>query len=232
MQIDINADLGEGAGADAALMPLITSANVSCGFHAGDPEGIRATLELAREQGVVVGAHPGFPDRANFGRVEQTLTDRALGSLLHYQLGALAGLARASGVSVRYVKPHGALYHQACREERVARAVAAVAFQHGLAVMGLPGSALASACAALKVPFVGEGFADRRYRPDGSLVPRSDPGAFVDDPEEAVAQVQRLVTRQQIRTICVHGDNPEALAFVNAVRAALISHGFKFKAFA
>jgi UPF0271 protein len=232
MLIDLNADLGEGAGTDAELMPLVTSANVSCGFHAGDPDAIRATLELAREHGVAVGAHPGYPDREHFGRRELDLTDRQLGTLGFYQIGALQGLARAAGVPVRYVKPHGALYNQACRDDRVAKPVVAAAYLSGLAVVGLPGSQMEAVAKAVNVPFFGEGFADRRYRPDGSLVPRSDPRAFVDNPDEAVAQVERLIREQGVRTICVHGDNPEAVAFVKAVRAALLARGFTLKPFA
>jgi|SRR5579883_2094280 len=232
MEIDLNADLGEGAGTDAELMPLLTSANVSCGFHAGDPDGVRETLALAAARGVAVGAHPGYPDREHFGRRDHDLTDRQLGTLLFYQLGALQGLARAAGVPVRYVKPHGALYNQACRDARVAKPVAAAAFLSGLAVVGLPGSELEAAARVVGVRFVAEGFADRRYRPDGSLVPRSDPGAFVDDPGEAVAQVEWLIREKGVRTVCVHGDNPEAVAFVGAVRDVLLARGLTLKAFA
>jgi UPF0271 protein len=232
MDIDLNADLGEGAGTDAELMPLVTSANVSCGFHAGDPDGVRDTLDLARRNGVVVGAHPGYPDREYLGRRDLDLTDRQLGTLLFYQLGALAGLARVAGVPVRYVKPHGALYNQACRDAHFAKPVAAVAALNGLTVVGLPGSQLEAAAKAVNVPFFAEGFADRRYRPDGSLVPRSEPGAFVDNPSDAVAQVEWLIPEKGVRTICVHGDNPEAVAFVRAVRDALLARGFTLKPFA
>jgi UPF0271 protein len=232
MLIDLNADLGEGAGTDAALMPLVTSANVCCGAHAGDWDTIRRTLELARDHGVAVGAHPGYPDRDHFGRRELAVADPELGKRLSFQLGALAGLAHEVGVPVRYVKPHGALYNQACRDPQFAKPVAAAAATFGLAVVGLPGSHLEAAAGAANVPFFAEGFADRRYRPDGSLVPRSEPGAFVDDPREAVAQVGRLIREQGVRTICVHGDNPEAVAFVRAVRDALLAGGFTLTAFA
>jgi UPF0271 protein len=232
MLIDLNADLGEGSGTDAELMPLITSANVSCGFHAGDPDTIRETLGLARQHGVAVGAHPGYTDREHFGRRDLDLTERQLGTLAFYQIGALQGLARAAGVPVRYVKPHGALYNQACRDARVAKPVVAAAYLSGLAVVGLPGSQLEAATKAVNASFFAEGFADRRYRPDGSLVPRSDPGAFVDNPGEAVAQVERLIRELGVRTICVHGDNSQAVAFVKAVRDALLARGFTLKPFA
>lgn len=230
MLIDLNADLGEGAGADAELMPLLTSANVCGGLHAGGPDALRAAVELAAKHGVAVGAHPGYDDRANFGRRDQALTGPQLGSLLAYQIGAVQAVARLVGVGVRYVKPHGALYTQACRDEHYAVPVMGVALLHGLTVVGLPGSVLEGVCRG-KVPFVAEGFADRRYRPDGSLVPRTDPGAFVHDAEEAAAQVERLIRDRGVRTVCVHGDNPEAVAFARAVRETLLARGFALKAF-
>jgi UPF0271 protein len=231
MLIDLNADLGEGAGADADLMPLVTSANVCGGLHAGGPDALRAAVELAAEHGVAVGVHPGYDDRQNFGRRELALTGPQLGSLVAYQVGAVQAVARLVGVGVKYLKPHGALYNQACRDESVARPVMGVAVLHGLAVVGLPGSVLEDVCRG-KVPFVAEGFADRRYRPDGSLVPRTEADAFVHDPAEAVAQVERLIRDRGVRTVCVHGDNPEAVAFARAVREALLARGFTLKAFA
>ena len=230
MHLDLNADLGEAAGSDADLMPLITSANVGCGFHAGDADTTRAALELAREHGVAVGAHPGYPDRVNFGRVEHIVDARQVGTLCCYQVGALLGLARAVGVPVRFVKLHGALYHQACRDPDLAGPVVAVALLHGLAVVGLPGSALEAVAARANVPFIAEGFADRRYRPDGTLVPRTESDAFVHDPAEAVAQIDRLVRDHGVRTVCVHGDGPTAVAFTTAVRAGLLGHGWTIRA--
>ncbi|HEY1189799.1 MAG TPA: 5-oxoprolinase subunit PxpA [Gemmata sp.] len=228
MEIDLNADLGEGAGFDADLMPLITSANVCCGLHAGGPSEIAATLKLAEPFGVAVGAHPGYADRANFGRREQALTPDEVSTLCRYQIGALMGLAPR----VRYVKPHGALYNQACRDRELACAVVEVATGYDLAVVGLPGSQLEAAANRLNGRFVPEGFADRRYTPDGSLVPRTEPGAFVHSPEEAVTQAEWLIREKGVRTLCVHGDNPEAVAFTAAVRAALRARGFTLKAFA
>jgi len=230
MQIDLNADLGEGAGFDAELMPLITSANICCGLHAGGPGEIARTLALANKHGVAIGAHPGYADREYFGRRELMLDNRELISLCVYQLGALQALAEALGMGVHYVKPHGALYNQACRDRETADLFVIAAAQFHLPVVGLPGSQLEAACVD-RVSFVPEGFADRRYRPDGSLVPRSEPDALVDSPDEAVKQVEWLVRDKKVQTICVHGDNPDALAFTKAVRAALLAGGYELKYF-
>lgn len=231
MTIDLNADLGEGAGFDAELMPLITSANVCCGRHAGSASDIAATLALARHHGVAVGAHPGYDDRAHFGRRELHLSEQELAALIAAQLAALDELARACGVALRYVKPHGALYNQAAREVSIARVIAETAANWRLPVVGLPGSVLARECER-RSGFIPEGFADRRYRPDGSLVPRTEPDALIHDPEAAVAQVAELIRATGIRTICVHGDNPQAVAFARAVRESLLARGFQLKPFA
>ncbi|MBX9624301.1 MAG: LamB/YcsF family protein [Gemmataceae bacterium] len=235
MEIDLNADLGEGAGHDAELMPLITSANVCCGAHAGGPEVIWDTLELAHKHGVVVGAHPGYADREHFGRRELPADEHAVYTACLSQTGALLALARKNALGVRYLKPHGAMYNQAAREYPVANGVlnaAAGITDDDLPVVGLPGSMLAKLAADERYPFVPEGFADRRYRPDGSLVPRTEPDAFVHDPDEAVRQVEWLVREKGVRTVCVHGDNPEAVAFTKAVRAGLLARGFTLKPFA
>jgi UPF0271 protein len=231
MLIDLNADLGEGAGFDADLMALVTSANVCCGLHAGGPSDIARTLVLAQKYGVAVGAHPGYHDREHFGRRELALTNQELVGLCVYQLGALTAMAAVMGLTVRYVKPHGALYSQACRDRSVADLLIVGLAQFELPLVGLPNSQLAAACAD-RLPFVPEGYADRRYRPDGALVPRSEPGAFVHNPDEAVLQVEWLIRERGVRTICVHGDNPDAVAFTTAVRAALLARGFTLKAFA
>jgi UPF0271 protein len=230
MEIDLNCDLGEGCPFDAELMPLITSANVACGFHAGGPADALAAVRLAARCGVQVGAHPGFADREHFGRRELDLPEEQIFADCVYQIGALAGLARAAGVAVAYVKPHGALYNRAGRDDAYARPVVAAAEVFGLPVMGLPGSRL-EALASGRCGFVAEGFADRRYQPDGSLTPRGRPDAFVAGPEEAVAQAERLIREQKIRTLCVHGDNPEAVAFVKALREALTRQGVAVRRF-
>lgn len=231
MDIDLNADLGEGAGFDADLMPLVTSANVCCGLHAGGPGEIAKTLGLAHKHGVVIGAHPGYADREHFGRREMDLGNQDLVALCVYQLGALAAMAAALGLEVRYVKPHGALYNQACRDRRTADLFVIAAAQFDLTVVGLPQSQLEAACRD-RVPFLPEGFADRRHRPDGSLVPRTEPDAFVHDPDEAVTQAEWLIREKGVRTVCVHGDNPKAVAFTKAVREALLARGFTLRPFA
>ena len=231
VEIDLNADLGEGAGFDAELMPLITSANVCCGLHAGGPAEAARTLTLAQRYGVTIGAHPGYADRENFGRQELNLRNQDVVALTVYQIGALAALAASIKALVSYIKPHGALYAQACRDRRLATLLVTTAAEYELPLVGLPGSQL-EAVARDRVTFVPEGFADRRYRPDGSLVPRTEPDAFVNDAAEAVEQVEWLIHERGVRTICVHGDNSEAVAFVKAVRAALLSRGFTLRAFA
>jgi UPF0271 protein len=230
MEIDLNCDLGEGCPFDAELMPLITSANVACGFHAGDPATAHATLALAARHGVQAGAHPSFNDRESFGRRELAVGEQQVFEECVYQVGALAGLARAVGVALAYVKPHGALYNMACRDDAYARPVVRAAEVFGLSVMGLPGSRLEAASAG-HVRFVPEGFADRRYQPDGSLVPRGRPDAFVEGPTEAVTQAERLLREGTVRTLCVHGDNEQAVAFVRALREALAQKGIVVRKF-
>lgn len=231
MQIDLNCDLGEGAGTDADLLPLITSANVSCGAHAGSPADIAATLALAARLGVAVGAHPGHRDRAHFGRRELAIPTRDVLEETVAQILTLKRLADRFGVRLRYVKPHGALYNQACRDDAIADAVVTACALNDLPVVGLPGSRLQERATDL-VPFVPEGFADRGYGPDGSLIPRDQPGAFIGDPVAAAGQVRRLVAGGRVRTVCVHGDNPEAVAFVRAVREELVRSGVELRPFA
>src|SRR4051812_13859513 len=171
MLIDLNCDLGEGAGSDADVIPLITTANVACGFHAGDAATAFATVAAAQKSGVRVGAHPGFPDRANFGRTELEQSEQQVYEDCVYQIGAVAGIARAFGLALSHVKAHGALYTGACRDARSARRIGAASALLGLPLMGTPGTRMEAACAA-PCPLGAEGFADRRYRPDGTLVPR------------------------------------------------------------
>lgn len=231
MRIDLNCDLGEGCQHDAELMPLVTSANISCGAHAGDPAALTMALRLAKEHFVQVGAHPGFPDRENFGRTESPCHDEQIWQDCVYQIGALGGLALGVGVPLRYVKPHGALYNLACRDPACARPVVRAAKLFGLGVMGLPNSALQQEAQALEMPFIAEGFADRRYQADGSLVPRTWSNAFVNDPKDAAAQVEWLIRKQHVQTICVHGDNPNALKFVRHLRECLKEWGVEIRPF-
>jgi UPF0271 protein len=231
MEIDLNCDLGEGCPIDAELMPLITSANISCGFHAGGPDTAFAALTLAKQRQVRAGAHPGFPDRESFGRREISSSEAEVFHLCAYQVGALTGLARAVGIPLSFLKPHGALYNMACRDDAYARPIVAAAEFFQLPLLGLPRSRL-EAQATGRCRFVAEGFADRRYLPDGSLVARSQPNAFIHDAAEAVAQAEWLLRERGVQTLCVHGDNPQALAFVRELRAALTRQGIQIRAFA
>jgi UPF0271 protein len=244
MHIDLNADVGESFGAyafgqDAALMRVITSANVACGFHAGDPGVMRATVALARDCGVAVGAHPGFPDLQGFGRRELRATQSEVEDMTLYQIGALAAVAAAEGVRVRHVKAHGALYNMAARDRGLADAMAraAAAIDRSLVFYGLAGSALIDAGRAAGLRTASEMFADRAYRLDGSLVSRQQPGAMIVDPGEVVARAVRMVTERSVMsidgemvvvegdTLCVHGDTPDAAALATQIRAALEREG-------
>jgi UPF0271 protein len=230
MEVDLNCDLGEGGQHDAELMGLITSANIACGFHAGDASTALAALKAAAQHGVQVGAHPSFPDREHFGRRELSRGEEEVLADCLYQVGALAGLARAVGLTVRHLKPHGALYNLACRDDAYARPIVRAAELFKLPLLGLPGSRL-QAISAGRCPFVAEGFADRRYQPDGLLVPRSQLGAFVKDLAEAVRQVEWLLADAGVQTICVHGDNPQSLAFVRRLREELSQKGILIQPF-
>jgi UPF0271 protein len=231
MLLDLNCDLGEGCPHDVELMQLITTANVACGFHAGGPEEALTTLEIAAKYNVQVGAHPSFPDREHFGRRDLVRTPQQIVADCVYQIGALAGLAKTVGISLSHIKPHGALYNLACRDDAYATPIVEAAAQFGLPILGLPGSRV-EALSAGKCPFVAEGYADRRYRPDGTLVPRSECGAFVETPEEAVKQAVWLLKERGIRTLCVHGDNPQAVQFVRELRARLTDQSVEIRAFA
>jgi 5-oxoprolinase (ATP-hydrolysing) subunit A len=231
MEIDLNCDLGEQSGNDAALMPLITSANVACGYHAGNPVEMWRAFTLAKQHQVVIGAHPSHPDVEHFGRRELPLEPSQVYVDTVYQIGGLLSVANIEQMPLKYVKPHGGLYHQANREDKYADAIVEAARMFGLVVMGLPRSRLEERCRG-RCPYVAEGFADRRYRPEGSLVPRDQPGAFIIDPQEAVAQVERLIKDDGIRTICVHGDNSQAVLFVQVLREALLRKGFQIRPFA
>jgi UPF0271 protein len=229
--IDLNADLGEGCPWDYVLLGRVTSASVCCGAHAGDPESIVQTLRWARERGVVVGAHPGYPDRENFGRVDRTMPGRELALMVESQIVALEKLAALAGVALRFVKPHGALYNQAQREYEVATYLLYPVFQRALPILGQPSSLVERMSGELGVPFIAEGFADRRYQPDGRLVPRSEPGAILDDPDEVRGQVLALVDRG-LRTICIHGDDPRSVDLADLVLDTLEGAGIERRSFA
>jgi UPF0271 protein len=222
--IDLNADLGEGCPNDARLLDLVTSASVSCGAHAGDRETILATLSVAKARGVPVGAHPGYPDREGFGRVERDISTEGVTRLVVAQFENLAALAAEAGVALLFVKPHGALYNQAQRDEGIARGVVAAVGRIGLPVLGQPDSVLVRLAAESGVRYLAEGFPDRQYSPDGRLVPRSRPDAVLHEPAEVEAQVVRLVN-QRLATLCIHGDDPSAVSNAENVRAVLARHG-------
>jgi len=236
--IDLNADLGESYGRwtlgdDAALVPLITSANIACGFHAGDPLTLRRTVALAVESGVVIGAQFGYPDLVGFGRRRIDVPPAELEADVLYQLSALDGLSRVAGSGVRYVKPHGALYHRTLTDEPQAQAVVAAvaAYSTDLPVVTMAGSVLAQAAAAAGLRVVAEGFADRAYTPAGLLMPRSEPGAVLDDPETVAAQAVRVAADATVRSLCLHGDTPGAVTFARVVRDALTAAGVTLRSF-
>ena len=229
--IDLNADVGEECGQDAALMRCITSANVACGAHAGSVETMRATVLLAQEHGVAVGAHPSFPDRDHFGRREMQLRSAEITDLVVRQIEALAGIASNEGICLQHVKPHGALYNVAVRDRRVADAIAqaVVSVDRSLVLLGLPRSELLAAAQAARLRTAGEAFADRAYRADGTLVPRTEPGAVIHNPEEVLARVVSLAARPDVETICLHGDTPGAQELASKIRAALEAAKFEVK---
>ena len=238
-RLDLNCDLGEGAGHDAELMACITSANIACGAHAGDEATMRATVALAQRHGVAVGAHPGFADRENFGRKERTLPAAALCSLVREQMAALARFA-----PLRHVKPHGALYNLAARDRAVAEVIAGAvqAADATLVLFALAGSELARAGKACGLRVAEEVCADRTYQRDGSLTPRSRPDALITDDATAVAQVLRMVREGVVRatdgtdvtitaeTVCLHGDGPHAVAFARRLQRELAEAGVELRA--
>ena len=247
--IDLNCDMGESFGAwrmgnDEAILDHVTSANVACGFHAGDPRTMRDTVRMALARGVAVGAHPGLPDLQGFGRRTMAISpDEAYEAVL-YQVGALAGFVQARGARLRFVKAHGALYNMAARDAGLADAIAAAVadFDAALGFVGLAGSELLAAAQRRGLRAVSEVFADRSYQDDGSLTPRSRPGAMIEDVEVSVAQVLGMVLEGRVRsvsgrevpvradTLCIHGDQPGALAFVRRIRQALAQAGVEVRA--
>ncbi|MBZ5723416.1 MAG: LamB/YcsF family protein [Acidobacteriia bacterium] len=226
MTIDLNCDMGEleDAQHEAALMEHISSANIACGGHAGDEATMERTVRLALERGVAIGAHPGYPDRANFGRVEMPMAAGEIERTVREQIERLEAVVRRLGAAIVHVKPHGALYNVAVRNAEVARAIG-----HGVAgwnphttLFGLAGSPMLEVWRGMGLAVAGEGFADRRYEPDGTLRSRRLPGALITDPQEAAAQALRLAREGNAQTICVHGDTPGAVAILKACRQALL----------
>ncbi len=229
--LDVNADLGEGFPHDEALLDRASSASVCCGAHAGDPATIRRTLAAALHRGVVVGAHPGYADREGFGRRDRDLDAADVERLIRDQVADLRWIADEMGVAIRFLKPHGALYNQAQRGGEAGRGVVAAAIDLGLPLLGLPGTPLESLARAAGLEFVAEGFPDRRYRDDGSLTPRGEPGAVLHDPDELAANVRALATGGRVRTLCLHGDEPEAVANADRLLAVLAGLGIAVRPF-
>jgi len=249
--IDLNADLGEGFGRyqvadDAALLDVVSSANLACGFHAGDPVVMRRTVEDALRRRVTIGAHPGYPDLAGFGRRELAASGEEIHAYVVYQVAALSGFCAAAGSTLRYVKPHGALYLRAARDRPTAEAIVAAirALDPGLTLLGLAGSALVDTARQAGLPVAAEGFIDRAYTPDGHLAPRSTPGAVLHDPVACVERAARLVLDGMVEaldgtmiplrvdSLCAHGDGPTAVALLTAVRERLEGAGVRIAPFA
>ena len=243
-RVDLNSDLGESfgrytLGMDDRVSPLITSANVACGYHASDPMVMAKTVAMAKEAGIRVGAHPGFPDLMGFGRRNMAVTPEEAKAYVLYQLGALDGFCRSQGIRLQHVKPHGALYNMAAKDYELAKGIcqAVAEFDKDLIVLALSGGQLARAAQDMGLRTALEVFADRAYEEDGTLVGRGKPGAMVTDEEEAIARVVRMVKEQRVEavtgkdipihadSVCVHGDGEKALAFVQRIRQALSQEG-------
>jgi 5-oxoprolinase (ATP-hydrolysing) subunit A len=237
LPIDLNCDLGESFGRyslgnDDAIMPYVTSVNIACGFHAGDPAVMQATVRLAKAHGVKIGAHPGWPDLQGFGRREMKVDPAEAEAMVLYQVGALAAFVRAEGLALSHVKPHGALYNQAAQDVALAESVARAVkrFSVDLILVGLAGSGLLEAGRAIGLSVAGEAFPDRGYNPDGTLMPRHLPGAVLKDPQEVAANAARLAREgilfggQVVRPdmLCLHGDSPGAVENARLVREALM----------
>lgn len=242
--IDLNCDMGEGYDSDARVMPLVTSANVACGFHAGDPVTMRRTVRLARAHGVAVGAHPSFPDRSGFGRRLLAASPDEVRDDVTYQIGALWAICRSEGVRMAFVKPHGALYNAAARDEALARAIceAARSVEPALAVVCLARSPMAALARGMGVACIEEAFADRAYTASGALVSRTLPGAVIHDVEAVAERASRMVREQSVaavdgtpvrlefQTLCLHGDTPGADRIAAVIRRRLEADGVTIRA--
>ena len=248
--IDLNCDLGESFGAytignDEAILPFVTSANIACGFHAGDPAVMRRSVALCKQYGVQVGAHPGLPDLVGFGRRKMDISPSDAADCVVYQIGALKAFCDAAGVPLHHVKPHGALYNMAAKDRALADAICRAVQQAapGAILLALSGSEMVAAARAIGLPVASEVFADRGYQPDGTLVPRGNPGAMIEEEDRAIARVLRMaqegtVTANdgstvalQADSVCVHGDGPKALAFVQKLSKALPAAGVALRPF-
>ncbi|QCB47894.1 5-oxoprolinase subunit PxpA [Hydrogenophaga sp. PAMC20947] len=246
--LDLNCDMGEGFGAykmgnDIEILDHVTSANIACGFHAGDPPTMRRIVAAALAKGVAIGAHPGLPDLQGFGRREMKISPAEAYAMVVYQVGALAGFAQAAGGGLNHVKPHGALYNMAAKDRALADAIAQAVFDFdpGLVFFGLAGSEMINAAHALGLRSACEVFADRSYQDDGSLSPRGQAGALIEDADQSLAQVRQMLTGSvravsglqvpvRADTLCLHGDQPGALDFARHIRGALTTDGVSLQA--
>jgi UPF0271 protein len=244
LSVDLNCDMGEGMDNDALLMPLITSANIACGYHAGDSDTMKATIELAIKYNVAVGAHPGFADKANFGRTEQSLSGTEIYNIVTDQLHILQTVCASYNVALHHVKPHGALYNMAAIDSSIANAIARAVYDvdKQLILYGLSGSASIAEANQLKLTTASEVFADRTYRNDGSLTPRSQSNALITETDKAIEQVLNMVRQKQVTTVdnirvhikadtvCLHGDGAHAVEFAMAINQQLRQHNIEIKA--
>jgi UPF0271 protein len=232
LRIDLNCDMGEGAGDDEALLAVVTSANIACGVHAGDAQTMTRTIKSALAHGVAVGAHPSYPDREGFGRRSMALAPAQAERIVADQIETLAAIAQANHAKLVHVKPHGALYNDAARDRDLADAIAGGVkrVDPDLVLVGLAGSKLIDAARDAGLRSAAEGFCDRAYEPDGSLMSRSKPGAVYIDPEQAARQAVGLAKSGKVQTLCIHGDTPGAAAIARAVRAALEAAGIAVEA--
>ena len=237
MKIDLNCDMGENIGNDEDIMPFITSANIACGFHAGDEISMRTTVRLAKKHGVAVGAHPSWKDSEGFGRREMSLPPDEVETLILYQIRALAAIAKSEGVEIHHVKPHGALYNQAAKDKVLANAIAKAVqrFSGDLILFGLAGSSLIEAGTEAGLRVANEGFPDRNYNPGGMLISRKQANAIIASPEEVALHAVKLAQggidfsgrRVHVDTLCLHGDNAEAVQNAKLVREALEKSGIE-----
>ena len=230
MHLDLNCDLGEGIGNDFELLPLVSSINIACCRHAGSPGQVLELLQHAKNHKLNVGVHPGFNDPENFGRLESNLSEHQIFAECLFQVGALIALADFANIKLSHLKPHGALYHQASKSKTLADKIISIAERFQLAILGPPGSELQHSSKG-KVTFISEGFADRQYLDNGTLVPRNLPNAFIHDPIAAALQAQKLIQTTGIQTLCIHGDQPDAFHFVQKLRCQLEMLGIEIRAF-
>ncbi|MDO4363629.1 MAG: 5-oxoprolinase subunit PxpA [Clostridia bacterium] len=239
--VDLNSDLGEGAAFDSQIIPLITSANIACGFHAGDSDIMNGTVKLCKANSVSFGAHPGYPDKENFGRTAMNLTPDEVYNITLYQLGALSAFAKANGVRLRHIKPHGAMYNSAAKDLDLALAIANAVkdFDETLILLALSGSKMIEAAKSVGIKYASEVFADRAYEADGSLRKRTLDGSMITDENEAIFRVIRMIKEGKVtaytgedvpieaHSVCVHGDGEKALDFVRALNIAFAENDIK-----